>query len=108
MKLSAIKLVTIIAPVYLKQEIVKFLRAAGISGYTDYYAHGRGEMQLHDIDVEETENVQFKILVPSMVAHALMHVIAEEFFEKEKVIVFEQDANVIRQEKFNKVDYENT
>jgi len=105
MKLAAIKSVTIIAPKKLKDEIVALLRSAGISGYTYYPVVGGGEKQLREIDSKEIENVKFRILVPHLLAYTLMQVVAEKYFEKEKVILFEQDANVMRFEKFDEVEY---
>jgi nitrogen regulatory protein PII len=105
MKLSAIKSVTIIAPLKLKDDLVVLLRSAGISGYTYYYVFGGGEKQLREIDSKEIENVKFRILVPHLLAYTLMQDVAEKYFEKEKVILFAQDANVMRFEKFDQVEY---
>ena len=105
MKLSAIKLVTIIVPKKLKNELVNFFKSAGISGYTYYYVYGGGERQISGADLTEAENVKFRVLVPSLLAITLMNFVIEDYFGKEKVIAFEQDAHVIRYEKFNKVEY---
>ena len=105
MNLTAIKLVTIIGPKHIKNDLIKFLRSAGISGYTYYYVFGGGESQIKG-DKEEAENVKFRILVPSLAAVTLMKVVSEKYFDKEKVIAFEHDANVIRNEKFGQVSYE--
>lgn len=105
MKLNSIKLVTIIAPKDLKGELIALFKSAGISGYTYFEAFGKGAGQLWDQNTRETDNLQFKVLVPILIAHTLMQTIAEKYFGKHKVIVFEQDANVIRYEKFEKVVY---
>lgn len=105
MKLTAIKLVTIIAPKKFKKELVGLLRSAGISGYTFFEAFGKGEGQLRKRKSPESDNLQFKVLVPILIAQTLMQTIAELYFGKHKVIVFEQDANVIRYEKFEHVKY---
>ncbi len=106
MKLNAIKLVTVIAPKELKKEIISLLKSAGISGYTYYYVFGGGERQIQEGNDEEVENVKFRILVPTLLALTLMKVISEEYFGKQKVLTFEHDANVIRNEKFGKVVYD--
>lgn len=105
MKLNAIKLVTIIAPRDIKTELLELFRSSGISGYTFFDAFGGGVRQLADRKSAETNNLQFKVLVPILIAHTLMQTIAEKYFGKCRVVVFEQDANVIRYEKFDKVDY---
>lgn len=105
MKLNAIKLVTIVAPKQLKDELVSFLKSAGISGYTYYYVFGGGEKKLRGVEAEEAENVKFRILVPPLLAITLMKVVSEEYFGKHKVIAFEHDVNVLRYEKFDQVVY---
>ncbi len=108
MDLTPIKLVTIIGPKKIKKEIMYILRSAGISGYTYYYVYGGGEHQLRGDELEEAENVKFRVLVPKLLAVTLMKVISESYFGKEKVVAFEHDANVIRTDKFKQVDYEAT
>ncbi|MCD4780229.1 MAG: hypothetical protein K8S27_06760 [Candidatus Omnitrophica bacterium] len=105
MKLTNIKLVTIITNKNLKETLIKFFKEAGISGYTYYEAYGKGSHQLEDETSPETEHIQFKVLASNLIAVSLMKVISEELFSKDKVIVFQQDANVIRGEKFEKVVY---
>lgn len=105
MKLSSIKLVTIIGPKRIKNEILSLLKAAGIRGYTYYFVFGGGERQLSGDNPSEAENVKFRILVPNLLAVSLMKAVADEYFGKEKVITFEHDANVIRHEKFDKVEH---
>ena len=84
MELSTIKLVTIIAPKGLKNVIADMLKAANIRGYTYYYVFGAGERQLSGEEMDDVENVKFRILVPNLLAVKLLRVISEEFFEKEK------------------------
>ncbi|MBZ0166607.1 MAG: hypothetical protein K8I00_07340 [Candidatus Omnitrophica bacterium] len=107
MKLTTIKLVTIIAPKYLKEAIVNLLKSTGIRGFTYYYVFGAGERQINGFEEDDVENVKFRVLVPKLLALTLMKVVSEEYFDKEKVIAFEQDANVIRSSKFGQVDNEN-
>lgn len=103
MELYAISLVTIIAPKHMKNDFVKLFRSAEISGYTYFDALGGGEHHLRLLDENESKNLQFKILLPKIIAISLMQVVAERYFGKEKVVIFEQEANVIRHDKFDKV-----
>ena len=100
MKLAAMKLVTVIADIRLKDELIRFFRNAGIAGYTFYPAYGKGASRLADDSSQESENIQFKILVPEMLSVSLMKAVAEKYFAGDSVIVFQQDATVIRREKF--------
>lgn len=104
MELSTVKLVTIIAPKDLKNVIADMLKSAGIRGYTYYYVFGAGERQISGEEMDDVENVKYRVLVPNLLAVKLLRVLAEEFFEKEKVIAFAQDAQVIRRDKFEQVD----
>lgn len=106
MKLTTIKLVTIIAPKYLKEAIVGLLKSTGIRGFTYYYVYGAGERQIDGYEADDVENVKFCVVVPNLLAGTLMKVVSEEYFDKEKVIAFEQDANVIRSNKFGQVNNE--
>ena len=105
MKLTSIKLVTIIADRKLKNVLIRFFKDAGISGYTYYEAYGKSSKQLKDETSKEAEHLQFKILATEFLANSLMKTIAEELFAKEPVVVFRQDTDVIRGEKFEKVVY---
>lgn len=105
MNLTNIKLVTIVANKNLKEVLIKFFKEAGISGYTYNKVYGKGIQQLKNDDSPETEHLKFKVLTTSLVSTSLMKTIASELFSKEKVIVFQQDAHVIRGEKFEKAVY---
>lgn len=105
MNLTNIKMVIIIADKKLKKTVIKFFKEAGVSGYTSCVAYGKGSCQLKDKASQETELVQFKVLAADFISVSLMKSISEELFSKEKVIVFQQDAHVIRGEKFEKAVY---
>jgi nitrogen regulatory protein PII len=105
MNLTNIKLVTIIANKNLKKTLIKFFKEAGVSGYTYYEAYGKGSHQLEDETSQEIEQIQFKVLATDFISVSLMKAISEGLFSKEKIIVFQQDAHVIRGEKFEKAVY---
>ena len=100
MKLTKFKLVTVIADRRLKSKLIQFFKEAGITGYTFYPAYGKGASLFGDETAEESEKIQFKILVSPIVAPSLMKVIHEDEFSGGGVIVFEQDVAVVRPEKF--------
>lgn len=102
MKLTTVKLVTVIADKHLKDELIQFFKRAGITGYTFYPASGKGASHLEDDSSEESENIQFKILVPPMLSVSLMKAVAETQFFQGRVILFQQDATVLRPEKFER------
>ena len=100
MRTHDVKLVTVVAARHLKDELIEFFRAAGITGYTYGDVLGKGPEQLGQVGSAETENVKFKILVSKMISTSLMKAIAERAFFGGKIIVFQQDASVLRPEKF--------
>jgi hypothetical protein len=104
MKLTKVKLVTVIADRRLKGKLIQFFKDAGITGYTFYPAFGKGATLFGKDTAEESENIQFKILVAPIVSPSLMKVIHEDEFANSGVIVFEQDAAVVRPEKFGSAD----
>jgi hypothetical protein len=100
MKLTTVKLVTVIADRRLKGELIRFFTDAGITGYTFYPAYGKGPFLIEDETAEESENIQFKILVSPLLSLSLMKAVGDKEFFNGEVIVFEQDAAVLRPEKF--------
>ena len=102
MELHTLKLVTIIAPRQMKDELIAMFQRAQITGYTYYDAFGKGERQLHQHVTKESVNLQFKVILPEIVATPLMEAVAEKYFNNTGVIIFSQDAQVIRYNKFDK------
>jgi len=100
MKPTTTSLVTIVAERDLEDGLIRFFREAGITGYTQSHVSGRGASQLQSDPSGDTENVQFKILLPTLMSTSLMRTIIREFSPRGKVIVFQQDAMVLRPEKF--------
>ncbi|MDP6524994.1 MAG: hypothetical protein QGH15_12300 [Kiritimatiellia bacterium] len=100
MKLSTVKLVTVIADRALKQDLIQFFKDVGITGYTFCEVQGKGSSELADDSTEEAENVQFKILASQILSVSLMKAIAEKYIPTGNLILFQQDACVLRSEKF--------
>ena len=100
MELKTVKLITIIASKSLKPDLIRFLKRIGVTGYTFCDVHGKGASELHDDSTEEAENIQFKILASQMIYVSLMKAIAEEYIPGRNLIIFQQDAMVLRSDKF--------
>lgn len=105
MQLNPMKLITIIANRKLKDMLVNFLKDSGVSGYTLYNSYGKGVSQLKENSEDEIENIQIKVLTSPMLSNSIMKAIAQTYFDQHKIIIFEQDAQVIRPDKFDKVEY---
>lgn len=105
MQLNTMKLITIVANRNLKGELIGFLKDSGVSGYTSYNSYGKGASQLNEKGQDEIETVQIKVLTSPMLSNSIMKAIAQTYFDQHKIIIFEQDAQVIRPEKFDKIEY---
>ena len=105
MELSTVKLVTIIADVDLKEELVGLIKKEGVSGYTVFTARGQGEKEIQEGLSEEPANISIEVLTEEVVASALMQKLAERFFPHEWMVIYEQDVKVLRPQKFEKIAY---
>jgi len=104
MELETVKLVTIIAKRTLKASLVQFFKLAGVTGYTLCDVQGKGASEIGNDSSKEAENIQFKILASQMISVCLMKTIADEYIPKGNLIIFQQDAVVLRSEKFGPAD----
>lgn len=100
MQLHEVKVVTVIAARRRKEDLIAFFKRAGITGYTYFDVLGKGSARLVDESSSETESIKFKIIVSKMVSVSLMKTLAEEAFPAGHIVVFQQDACVLRPEKF--------
>jgi nitrogen regulatory protein P-II 2 len=98
-KLLPVKLVTIVALDSLSERIVTDIKACGSKGYTISSVEGEGMEGKHFTDWEG-RNVRIDTLVKEDVAHKIMQVLADKYFERYSVIAFVTDAQVMRTDKF--------
>jgi nitrogen regulatory protein PII len=99
MELTTVKLVTIIAKRTLKPDLIRFFKAVGVTGYTFCEVQGKGA-ELHGRSSTEAKNIQFTVLASQMISVSLMKAIAEEYIPGKNLIIFQQDATVLRSDKF--------
>ena len=105
MELSTVKLVTIIAAEHLKEELVTLIKSEGVSGYTLLAVRGQGEREVLESTNEEQANILIEVLTEDAVAAVLMQKLAESYLPHERLVVYEQDVKVLRQQKFDKIAY---
>lgn len=99
MKTTQLKLVTIITERILEDRILRALLDLGAKGYTLTQATGKGSRGIRASEWEGPDT-RIESLVSPAVADAIVDHIAEHFFEFYAVIVFVQDAAVVRGEKY--------
>ncbi|MGB0650002.1 MAG: transcriptional regulator [Bacteroidetes bacterium] len=95
----SLKLVTIVTERILEDRLLRTLVQLGAKGYTLTQATGKGS---RGVRASEWEGPDTKIetLVSEDVAQAIMDHVADTFFEHYAVIVYVQDAAVVRGEKY--------
>jgi nitrogen regulatory protein PII len=95
------KKITIVAERVLHEQVVELLKRHKVSGWTAQNVTGEGSRGLRASEWEGS-NVQIYTLVPETVADAIMEDIAQHYFENWSVVVYAQDVEVLRPEKYQK------
>ena len=75
-----------------------------MTGYTFCDVQGKGALELHGESSDEAKNIQFKVLASQMISVSLMKAIAEEYIPGKNLIILQQDATVLRSDKFGPGD----
>ena len=99
MKLTNLKLVTIIAEAVLEEKIIIDLKKSGAKGYTVVSSHGEGSRGMRAGEIPG-ENIRIETLVSPAVAEKIMENISSHYFQNYAVICYLTDASVLRGEKY--------
>lgn len=99
MHTTSLKLVTIVAERILKEPLLRALEDLGARGYTLTDSSGKGSRGVRAAEWEGPD-VRIESLVSPRVADALVDHVAEKYFEHFAVIVYVQDAEVVRGDKY--------
>lgn len=94
-----LKLVTIVTERILEDRLLRAIEALGAQGYTLTQATGRGSRGVRASEWEGPDT-RIETLVSPAVAEAIVEHVAERYFEHYAVIVFVQDAEVVRGDKY--------
>lgn len=94
-----LKLVTIVTERILEDRLLRALDDLGAKGYTLTQATGRGSRGVRASEWEGPDT-RIETLVSPAVADAIVDHVAKKFFEHYAVIVYVQDAEVVRGEKY--------
>ena len=96
---TTLKLVTIVTERILEDRLLNALTALGAKGYTLTQATGKGSRGVRASEWEGPDT-RIETLVSPAVAEAIVTHIAEKYFEHYAVIVYVQDAEVVRGQKY--------
>ncbi|MEZ4699028.1 MAG: transcriptional regulator [Rhodothermales bacterium] len=99
MHTTTLKLVTIVTERILEDRLLRTLDTLGASGYTLTQVTGKGSRGVRASEWAGPDT-RIESLVSPEVADAIVAYIAEHFFEHYAVIVFVQDAQVVRGDKY--------
>ncbi len=94
-----LKLVTIVTERILEDRLTRTLDELGAKGYTLTQATGKGSRGVRASEWEGPDT-RIETLVSPEVADRLVAHIAERYFEHYAVIVYVQDADVVRGDKY--------
>ncbi|MDX1622872.1 MAG: transcriptional regulator [Gemmatimonadota bacterium] len=99
MKTTTLKLVTIVSERILEDRLLRELGELGAKGYTLTQATGKGSRGVRASEWEGPD-IRIETLVSPAVADAIVEHIADRYFEHYAVIVYLQEADVVRGEKY--------
>ncbi len=94
-----LKLVTVITERLLRDRIVDELRNCGAKGFTVSDVSGEGSRGVRASEWEG-QNLRIESVVSPEVADRVVERIADDFFENYAVIVYLQDVQVVRGDKY--------
>ena len=101
MQLDTMKLVTIIAEKFLKDQMIQKVLELGATGCSYHATEGKGLREARHDDAF-SENFQMKVVCPAAVATTIMEYIAEHYFEHFAIVAWVTDVEVMRGKHFSK------
>ena len=99
MHTTTLKLVTIVTERILEDRMLRKIVELGAKGYTLSQATGKGSRGVRASEWEGPDT-RIETLVSEEVADSIVAYVAENFFEHYAVIVYVQDAEVVRGNKY--------
>jgi nitrogen regulatory protein P-II 2 len=98
-ELRRLRLVTVIAERVLRNRLIEEIRALGARGFTMTEAMGEGSRGVRASEWEGA-NIRLEIIVAPEVAERIVDHISATYFEWHAVIVYVQDVDVVRGDKY--------
>ncbi len=101
MQLESMKLITIIAEKFLKDQMIQKVLELGATGCSYHPTEGKGLREARHDDMF-SENFQMKVVCPAEVATAIMTYVAENYFEHYAIVAWVTNVDVMRGKHFRK------
>lgn len=94
------KLLTIITEQALERYLTQYIIEAGARGYTLTDARGAGARGVRSADFEHGGNIRVEVICEEAIAHEIANTLHERYFEDFAMVLYLQDVEVLRPEKF--------
>jgi len=99
MSTTRLRIVTIITERILEEKLLRAVEELGATGYTLSQVTGNGSRGVRASEWAGPDT-RIETLVSDQVAEAIVNHVAEHYFEHYAVIVYVQDAHVVRGDKY--------
>ncbi len=100
MKFYGVKLLTVICEILVQKDVIDILAKHRVSGYTTYEVGGNGTRGLRGRGLKDEKNVKIEALMHEERLHDVVEEIARTLFANFALILYVNDAGVLRAEKF--------
>ena len=94
------RLLTIVTEAVLERELVAEFEALGVRGYTITDARGQGGRGRRRSDWTQEGNIRIEIVCEPALAERIATRMRERYYDHYAMILFLQDVNVLRPDKF--------
>ncbi len=99
MRKFVLKKVTVVCQENLREDLIRDLKALGARGYTLSEAYGEGEHGLR-MNFWEGRNIRLELIMSEPLCERVLAYITEHYLEKYAIIVYVENVEVVRGEKF--------
>jgi nitrogen regulatory protein PII len=94
------RMVTIVTEAALERALVTELEALGVKGYTITDARGKGSRGMRQSDWAQQGNIRVEVICDPSLADRIAGQVRDKFYDNYAMILFLQDVNVLRSDKF--------
>ncbi|MDZ3822697.1 MAG: hypothetical protein U0S76_03755 [Pseudoxanthomonas sp.] len=94
------KLVTIVTEARIERQLLAAVEAAGARGWTITDVRGKGSRGVRRAEFDLSGNLRLEVVCETAVAEAIAASVRERFYADYAMILYLQDVEVLRPEKF--------
>ena len=94
------RLLTVITEAALERTLLEDIERLGVRGYTITEARGKGHRGKRNTDWEHGGNIRLEVICDAGLADTLAQHLRERYYDHYSMVMFVQDVEVLRPEKF--------